>query len=138
MVPGVMGLQVKVGSTCVKSKVQVSLVEVVGSSVLVSRSRVRLRVLSPANALLGIAPIITVTVPVEKSGANESETSEILVPLDELRDTWMLKLENGSVLELTAAKAPSLVCLKCCVWAVNTMGKTITATASSFFIFSPL
>src|SRR5438309_1993012 len=121
MVPGVMGLQVKVGSTCVKSKVQVSLVEVVGSSVLVSRSRVRLRVLSPANALLGIAPIITVT-----------------VPLDELRDTWMLKLENGSVLELTAAKAPSLVCLKCCVWAVNTMGKTITATASSFFIFSPL
>src|SRR5947209_1798543 len=130
-----MGPQVKNGSTCVKSSVQLWLVEVAGSSVLVSKSSVRLRVLSPENELLGIAPTIWVKVALEKSAANEIETNIRLVPLAELRDTCKLKLESGSVLEEIEAKAPSLVNLRCWVWAASPAdNKATTAIATSCFM----
>ena len=109
MVPGTMGPQVKNGSTCVKSSVQVSLVEVAGSSVPGSRSKVRLRVLSPVNALLGISPMISVEVALKPSGAKVVVVKLRLVPLVELRDTCKLKLDWGSEVEEIEAKAPSFV-----------------------------
>jgi len=121
----------------VKSSVQISLKVAVGSRVLVSRLRARFLVLSPLKALLGIVPTISTSVALEKSAANEKEMNSRLVlvaPPVEPRETCKLRLELSVESEIEA-NAPSLVNLKCVVWAINAIGKNATtAIKSSFFI----
>src|SRR5437899_11426272 len=94
-----MGPQVKKGSGDEKSSVQLWLKEVLGSSVLVSRSKTRVRVLSPVNELLGIVPAIETKAGLVKSWANVTEKNDrlMLLPLFvEPSDTGNLKVESGS------------------------------------------
>src|SRR5436305_9913706 len=116
MVPAGAAPQVKTGSTALKSSVQLWLKEFAGSRVLGSRSRTRVWVLSPVNALLGICPPIWTRVALLKSAAKVNEKNTMLVVvsrLTELRETCNLKLDSGSESAEIAANAPSFVNLKC-------------------------
>lgn len=101
------------------------MVEVVGSSWLTSKLKVRFCTLAPVKAVAGIVPTICVTVSVVKSAAIEEAVyemvavAEVLGPLVELRETLKLKLELGSLDWLIEANSPSRLDLNTVVWAVK-------------------
>src|SRR5262249_3396512 len=110
-----------------------------GSSVLVSRSKIRFWVFCPVKELAGISPKICVNVSVLKSGATVKVWKAMLalVPLTELvmRETDKLVAERLSGVRKRLANSPDCLNLKCWVWAAMAKGKdNIRATTNTCFI----
>src|SRR5215472_2050556 len=125
MTPAATGPQVCV--RLMKSTVQVMAKDVFGSSVLVSRSKIRFWVFCPVKELAGISPKICVNVSVLKSGATVKVWKAMLalVPLTELvmRETDKLVAERLSGVRKRLANSPDCLNLKCWVWAAMAKGK---------------
>jgi hypothetical protein len=90
--------------------VQLCNIEVVGSRVLVSKSRTRFFVVCPVKALAGIVAEISTTVSLLKSGVAVTAKYCRLALLPEVvlevRDTVKVKFDRGSGAEVRVANSP--------------------------------